>query len=159
MLCQYGPGGALALCVNKPSNHTLGDLSEELDLKLSKDIPIYWGGPVSSRTIWMLHSSDWEIPGQTIEINDDWAMTSNTDMFHLLNEGHRPNRFRFMHGYAAWAPGQLDAEVEGIKPWRHQHSWLMATQPDSEWLFDIEESDLWTAATSLSASQAIAQWM
>lgn len=159
MLCQHGPGGAMGLCLNKPSNHTLADLSQELEITLNPDTPIYWGGPVSPRTIWMLHSSEWSLDEHTVEINEEWSMTSNTRMFYHISDGDMPNRFRFMHGYAAWAADQLEAEVKGEHPWKPQHSWLIAQKPDPEWLFDMEENQLWAASASLCANQAVAQWM
>lgn len=160
LLTHDNPEGSFALCVNRPSEHTVSDIIEAKDLGIEHcfDMPLYWGGPVNPQTIWMLHDADW-ISGNTININEHWSMTSDVSMFHRMAEGHRPKWYRFMFGFAAWAPGQLEGELEGHKPWRKSHSWLIARQPDAEWIIDQEESVLWSSSIELSASQAVDQWL
>ena len=58
-ITHYNSRGAYALCMNKPTEHTLNTIVEPLGLKFKIDHPLYWGGPVSLSTVWMLHDSDW----------------------------------------------------------------------------------------------------
>ena len=68
--------GTIALCVNRPTAHTLKDLTKDLDIDFNLNFPLYWGGPVSHGTIWMLHTTDWAVE-ETINISMDWSMTSS----------------------------------------------------------------------------------
>ena len=94
-----------------------------------------------------------------MEINDDWAITSNIEMFHHLADGDCPKHFRIMFGHCSWARDQLAAELLGLAPWSHNHSWLTAQDPGPEWMFEQDLEELWDAATELSSHQAIDSWL
>jgi putative transcriptional regulator len=158
MLTHDTEQGSFALCVNKPTNHTLNDILEENQIDANLNFPLYWGGPVSSTTVWMLHSSEWATD-HTVSINDDWSMTSNIDMFYSLADGDCPQHFRLMIGYCSWANRQLAAELKGMPPWNHNHSWLVAENPGPEWLFDSAVEELWMETTQLSSNQAVDSWL
>ena len=158
MLTHDHHGGSFALCVNRPTSHTLQDVLEDTGIETQLNFPIYWGGPVSSGTVWMLHSAEWDCE-HTIAINDEWAMTSNVSMFHNLADGDCPRHFRIMFGYCSWSADQLRAEIEGMPPWNHKQSWLTAKNPGPEWLFDSAVDELWQEATQLSSHQAVNSWI
>lgn len=151
-------GGSFALCVNKHTNHTLQEVLKEADIETMIDFPLYWGGPVSPGTIWMLHSSDWAID-HTVRVNDQWSMTSHLSMFHHIADGDYPEFFRLMFGYCSWAPNQLRAELRGLAPWNPNHSWLIANGPSPEWLYEQPPEDLWINSAELSGHQAIESWL
>ncbi len=161
MLTHSHTGGSFALCVNQPTEYTLQDLIQDVDLNLEVELnfPIYWGGPVGRNTVWMLHSSEWSIPDVTVEINRDWSMTSNLSMFMHLSDGDYPQHFRIVHGYCSWAPAQLECELTGRGPWRREHAWLVAQNPGPEWLFEQPVDDLWANATTESSHQAVDSWL
>jgi putative transcriptional regulator len=160
MLTHAHASGAFALCVNRPTKHTLRELvtDAELDLSCPLDYPLYWGGPVAPSTVWMLHSADWITEG-TVQFHPDWAMTSNIEMFRALSLGECPQHFRLMMGYCSWAPGQLDLELSGQGPWRPEHTWLVAKNPGPTWVFDDNDATLWERSTTLSSHQAVASWL
>jgi putative AlgH/UPF0301 family transcriptional regulator len=107
----------------------------------------------------MLHSSEWEIEGVTVPIDDQWSMTSNMGMFHHIADGDYPQQFRIMYGYCSWARDQLVGELEGKSPWKKEHSWLVAHNLGPEWLFEQPIEDLWTNATTLCSHQAVDSWL
>ena len=80
LITYHDLDGSLGLCVNQPTSHTLDKISSEVGLDVKLNFPLYWGGPVSPGTIWMLHSPEWQL-GNTISINDQWNLTSNEQMF------------------------------------------------------------------------------
>ena len=96
-----------ALCINRPTRHTLQDILVDTGIETPINFPIYWGGPVAPATVWMLHSSEWNTE-HTIYINSDWAMTSNIGMFHHLADGDCPEHFRIMQSYVGKSPGVID---------------------------------------------------
>lgn len=158
LLTHDHKGGSFALCVNKPTEHTLQDIVDELGIETNINFPLYWGGPVNQNTVWMLHSSEWECE-YTVPINADWSMTSNISMFTHMADGDYPNQFRLMLGYCSWSPGQLKSELEGLPPWNHNSSWLIANNLGPEWLFEQPIDLLWENATTLSSHQAVNQWL
>jgi len=160
MLTQQHQGGWAGLTINKPTPHTLLDLAREVDLNLPgrMNFPLYWGGPVNTTTVWMLHSSEWSMM-ETIEINEHWSMTSDEKMFACVADGDYPRHFRFMFGLCAWAPEQLEAELRGSPPWHHSSSWLIARGPSPDWLFEQDPADLWSNSTELCGHQAVNAWL
>ena len=157
MLTHFKSGAAFGLCLNKLSSHTVADLSPEIDCEMPHDVPLYWGGPVSAQTIWMLHSRDWNLDS-TVEINEHWAMTSHVSMFHHLADGDRPRHYLMTFGFCGWSEGQLEAELRGSPPWTVESSWLTWRQPDSH-ILQVDSSELWRVATEQSAHQAVSHWM
>lgn len=158
MITHHYRTGAFALCVNQPSEHQLQDLLEELEIEANLNFPVYWGGPVATNTVWMLHDAAWELDN-TVVLNQHWSMTSNIEMFYHLADGDYPQQFRIMMGYCSWAPGQLEAELRGTDPWGPQHSWLTAACPDPNWLLEQPVDELWDRATELAAQQAMDTWL
>jgi putative transcriptional regulator len=158
MLTQSDHLGEFAICLNRPTGHTLREVLEETGLDLEINFPLYWGGPVSMNSMWMLHSAEWECE-HTIPINDQWSLTSHISMFHNLADGDYPQQFRLMMGYCSWTKGQLEAEMRGLPPWNSNHSWLVANEVDPEWAFEQPVEDLWIMATDLCCHQAVDTWL
>jgi len=159
LLTHDNDHGSFALCLNKPTSRPVSSLLEDRwDIESFPDQNLYWGGPVNPQTIWMLHDSDWRSE-YTIAVNDHWSMTSHVSMFRELGEGNMPRHFRICSGFAAWAVGQLEMEIQGREPWRGESSWLLAHAVTAEWALDQDESLLWKNSVALSANQAIGQWM
>ena len=160
MLTHYDRAGAHGLCVNRPLDWTLPEILRHTNIDVSgvPPIPIYWGGPMSSKSIWMLHSPDW-VCSQTVMITSAWAMTSSEEMFHCLLDQDTPRQFRLLMGYAAWGSGQLDQELEGQGGWRQEHSWLTVHNLGPEWLFEQPVEDLWSNVVTLSSHQAVDSWL
>jgi putative transcriptional regulator len=149
---------SLAFCLNKKTGHRLSDIVRELNLNLPQDIDLYWGGPVHTNTVWMIHDSSWQHDA-TVQINDEWFFTSHFSMFHQMADRDMPERFRIVFGCASWAPGQLEAELEGSPPWSKNHSWLVLEKPDPEWLLECDVNKLWIDSTDLCSKKAVAQWI
>lgn len=158
LLTYYDLDGALAICLNKPTSHTLEKISLEVGLDRPLNFPMYWGGPVNPGTIWMLHSTEWSI-ANTLNINNDWSLTSNEKMFWCAHEGDLPRYFRFFHGFCSWQPEQLDRELQGVPPWSHKSSWLTLDQPNAEMLLETPVDEIWQQCIELSGQQAVSNWL
>jgi putative transcriptional regulator len=158
MLTHSTQQGDFGFCVNRPTEHTLADVTRELGISTVPHTDLYWGGPVHPSTIWMLHDTGWSID-QTRELDSDWAMTSHKDMFTAISEGHEPRYWRMFFGFCHWRPGQLDSELKGTPPWQAKQSWLLAESLGPEWLFEQSPDQLWESATTESAHQAVDSWL
>jgi len=162
MLTHANSQGSFALCMNRVTPHTLDHVLEhntDLDLPCNlPQVPVYWGGPMGTNSLWMIHSADWACE-HTVHLTNDWAMTSNIEMFHCLASGDYPRQFRMIMGYASWDSGQLQNELEGRGNWRPEHSWLVARNLGPEWLLEQDPADLWGNVITLSGHQAVDTWL
>jgi putative transcriptional regulator len=70
-LCEHGPRGALGLVINKPSDITLDDLFDKVELPLRRadlqGLPVFRGGPLQTERGFVLH----EALGQALPLGED----------------------------------------------------------------------------------------
>lgn len=137
-MCVHNPEGAMGIVVNKPASHiTMPDLLDQLEIRmpsespdLSKrvmDCPILVGGPVESARGFVLHSQDYYSEDSTLPVDDDIGLTASIDILRAIADGSGPDKALLALGYAGWAPGQLEAEIQA-------NGWLHC-DPDHELLF------------------------
>lgn len=158
LITQVGLQGVQALAINRPMERSVNEVIDSLDHHLDTDHVLYWGGPVAPHTLWFLHSSEW-IDQNTLSMNQDWSVTSSTHMLATLNTNNTPEYGRFCLGLAAWAPGQLESEMESDGPWPAESTWLIANCPRPEIVFNIPPEDMWEWACTVSVEQAVANWL
>lgn len=160
-LTHHTERGSFALCVNRETSWTLPEVLEGTEIRpdILPNTPIYWGGPVSPNSLWMIHSPEWYIDRSSVEISKDWLMTSNIEMFQHIADGDYPQHFRIVMGHCSWGPGQLESELAGVGPWRPEHSWLIAQNMGPAWVLEQDPEELWASATTLCSHQAVDSWL
>ena len=72
---------------------------------------MHFGGPVDPGRGFVLHSADYREEA-TLVVGDEFAMTATIDILRAIGKGEGPRRSLLALGYAGWAPGQLDAEIQ-----------------------------------------------
>ena len=107
--------GAFGLIVNRltakgPRDDLLKGLGVEMK-DATGEIVIHFGGPVSMRQGFMLHSDDVLLENSK-KVRDGIAMTSDVKLLEAIAQGKGPRQILFMLGYAGWGPGQLEAEMK-----------------------------------------------
>jgi putative transcriptional regulator len=126
-LCAHSEEGAMGLVINQPSD-AIGfpDLLKQLNIidgdasfGYLKPIPILSGGPVDAGRGFVLHSADYRDEASSLLINDNVTLTANTDVLRALVNGTGPQHSLLALGYAGWAAGQLEAELQA-------NAWLVA---------------------------------
>jgi putative transcriptional regulator len=158
LVTHNNSAGTFALCLNKPTKHDLSHVSEELNLGTNLPFQLFWGGPVQSGSIWMIHDNNWEC-SDTLWVNDKWRVTSNESMFHHMVDGDAPRDLRIVYGFCSWMPGQLEMELSGTPPFTKKSSWVIANDVDPEWVFNQHVDELWEDATNLAGNQAVSSWL
>ena len=108
-------GGAMGLVVNRPLGEVpMAVLLRQLGLPsegTQGSVRLHMGGPVEATRIFALHTDDYAGP-DTVKVGNGVAITSEPSILKSIAEGKGPRRARFTLGYAGWAPGQLEAEME-----------------------------------------------
>ncbi len=128
-ICAHSPEGAMGIIVNRPARAIdFADLLVQLEVVDTADqiklpgnvemMKVMKGGPVETGRGFVLHSSDFFIQNATLPIDDDICLTATLDILKAIAQGHGPNRAILALGYAGWAPGQLETEIQS-NGWLH----------------------------------------
>ena len=141
LICSHGPEGAMGLVLNR----MFGDLNfngllNQFGLSLSlgvPELPVYYGGPVEPVRGFVLHSGDY-IKESTTVITPTINLTATVEILQALAEGKGPEKSLLVLGYAGWAPGQLEAEIQN-------NGWLTVDSDDAL-VFDYLAETKWNRA-------------
>src|SRR5436305_10889189 len=99
--------------------------------------PVHFGGPVEPGRGFVLHTADYREEA-TLIVGEEFAITATLDILRAIGKGEGPRRSLLALGYAGWAPGQLDAEMQA-------NGWL-SVPADSDLLFDSDFEGKWQRA-------------
>jgi len=146
-VCAHSPEGAMGIIVNRPAGSIdFPELLVQLDIiekadqiKLPENaetMKVLKGGPVETGRGFVLHSSDFFIKDATLPIDDGICLTATVDILRAIAKGGGPKHAILALGYAGWAPGQLETEI--------QHNGWLHCAADDDLIFgsDIEEKYL-----------------
>lgn len=122
-VCAHSSEGAMGIVVNKPAPHiSFPDLLVQLDVisegeeirlpERAGAIQVLRGGPVESGRGFVLHSADFMIEDSTLSIDDGICLTATLDILKAIAKGAGPKSALLALGYAGWAPGQLETEIQ-----------------------------------------------
>lgn len=141
-LCAHSEdAGAMGLVINKTlSSLTFDELCTQLKLapsRLNQSRPVHFGGPVEPGRGFVLHTADYE-EDATLKVGGDFAVTATLDILRAIGTGGGPARSILALGYAGWAPGQLDAEIQA-------NGWL-SVPADAGLVFDDDLDGKWQRA-------------
>src|SRR5437870_906844 len=137
-VCAHSSEGAMGIIVNQPAAHiSFPDLLVQLDVVGASDliqlparageVKVLKGGPVETTRGFVLHSSDFFIENSTLPIDEGICLTATLDILKAIARGDGPQSAVLALGYAGWAPGQLENEI-------NQNGWLHCAA-DSELIF------------------------
>ena len=144
LMLESDENGAWGLTINKrlgtmpiallidPSLNT----SEEREELFKIEIPIFWGGPVDAKEIFILHSNEYKSKSTRkygkISISQDYEI-----LFDIAkNKG--PEKSLVILGYSGWGKGQLEGEME-------RDHWILS-DIDLDIIFNEKSKKKWDKA-------------
>lgn len=142
-LCSHDAQGAMGVIVNYPvANVQLKNIFEQVGIESkagSGDMPIHFGGPVDVNRGFVLFSGEYK-PVEYLSNRDGIYVTADISVLQDMALGHGPKQGMLALGYAGWAAGQLEQEIE-------TGSWIIAPASQAL-LFDAENETKWNLAIS-----------
>ena len=147
-VCAHSTEGAMGIVINQPAaNISFPDLLVQLDVIPAADViqlptgagvAVLKGGPVDTQRGFVLHSSDFFIENSTLPIDEGICLTATLDILKAIARGTGPRNAILALGYAGWAPGQLENEI--------QHNGWLHCSADPELIFGRDIGGKYTLA-------------
>jgi len=140
-VCAHSTEGAMGIIVNQPAaNISFPDLLVQLEVIPAAErielptkagaVKVLKGGPVETGRGFVLHSADFFIENSTLPIDEGICLTATLDILKAIANGKGPISAILALGYAGWAPGQLENEIQ-------QNGWLHCAA-DPELIFGTD---------------------
>jgi putative transcriptional regulator len=139
LLCEHGPDGSLGVVVNRPTGVEVSSLINDLpdlpagEAGLAGAGQIYSGGPVGRNGMLVLYRGNAAFEGHGIL--DDVYLATDLAALKMPDQLGHNGKVRCYLGYAGWAPGQLEAEMQA-------GAWRLA-QGNSRLIFDVNPATVW----------------
>ena len=134
LLVDHSTDGTMGLVLNKPLPLSLNDVLKEF--KDISNIPIYKGGPLSTDTLFYLHTlkdvEDSLQIGKGVYLNADFDAIRR----YILQGNDIDGKIRFFLGYSGWEHDQLCQEIE-------ENTWLIGSTSIASLMNEKGRGELW----------------
>ena len=134
LLVDHSTDGTMGLVLNKPLPLSLNDVLKEF--KDISNIPIYKGGPLSTDTLFYLHTlkdvEDSLQIGKGVYLNGDFDAIRR----YILQGNDIDGKIRFFLGYSGWEHDQLCQEIE-------ENTWLIGSTSIASLMNEKGSAELW----------------
>ena len=139
----------MGLVINKPLDHlSFPDLLVQLEIipgekrirlpSEARAMRVHQGGPVDTGRGFVLHTSDFHLDASTLPISEELSLTATVEILKAIAEGRGPEHSLLTLGYAGWAPGQLESEIQ-------DNGWLI-TDSDPDIIFSAADGERYRRA-------------
>ena len=144
VMLESDENGAWGLVINKP----LGTMpiallidpslntSEEREKLYKINVPVFWGGPVDIKEIFILHSTEYK--SNTTQNYGNISISQDYNILFDIAENKGPEKSLVIFGYSGWGSGQLEGEME-------RDHWILS-EIDLDIAFDKESNTKWNKA-------------
>ena len=110
--------------------------SKEREKLFKVNIPVFWGGPVDVKEIFVLHSVEYQ--SETTKNYGNISISSDYNILFDIAENKGPKKSLVVFGYSGWGSGQLEGEME-------RDHWILS-DIDLDITFDKESNTKWNKA-------------
>ena len=110
--------------------------SEEREKLFKINIPVFWGGPVDVKEIFILHSIEYQ--SDTTKNYGNISISKDYNILFDIAENKGPKKSLIIFGYSGWGNGQLEGEME-------RDHWILS-DIDLDITFDKESNTKWNKA-------------
>jgi putative transcriptional regulator len=144
---RHDVSGAAGVIINKRCQQpTFKHVCHEggIKKKANVQLPVYWGGPVLSNVVGVLHSTEYRLASTNIISASNIGFTLDSKILEDIAQGGGPLKRIVTLGMANWSASQLEEELE--HPQSPAMSWLVmdydeklvfgqleGTKPDDIW--------------------------
>lgn len=139
---RYPAGGPHArrndgACHDKPLPLSLNDVLH--DFHCTENIPIYKGGPLSTDTLFYLHTI--EGIANTLPIRKGLYLNGDFEAIkhYILSGNPVKGKIRFFLGYSGWEYEQLNREIK-------ENTWLINKESTATLMDETASNELWKKA-------------
>ena len=144
VMLESDENGAWGLVINKPLGTMPIALFIDPSLNTSKEreelfkvnIPVFWGGPVDAKEIFVLHSAEYQ--SETTKNYGNISISSDYNILFDIAENKGPEKSLVIFGYSGWGDGQLEGEME-------RGGWILS-DIDLDITFDKDSNTKWNKA-------------
>ena len=135
LLVAHGDDGAMGVVVNRPTPLTLSAVLPDIAELAERSDPLYLGGPVATSQITLLLRAAKPPENAQHVFRDVYFSGSLTTLMQHVRDEQIADTMQAYAGYAGWAAGQLEGEVE-------RGDWSLV-EADAELLFSSSPEDMW----------------
>jgi putative transcriptional regulator len=126
LVVEHSEQGAFGLVLNRPSEATVGEAVPDLAELIGSEHVLHIGGPVQENAVTAV--------GEHADPESATKLVVGTVGMVNLDSPPELSRVRVFAGYAGWAAGQLDGEIDA-------EAWITeAAHPDDP----FDDGDLWS---------------
>jgi putative transcriptional regulator len=157
LLAQTGKDGAMGLIINRQTKLPISRVLEGIQEAKDRSDPAYLGGPVSITGVLALVRSRTKLEDATHVLADVYLVSDRKVLEKTLAARADAGSVRIYLGYAGWAPGQLEMELE-LGSWyilRGDPAVVFDPEPDTVWdrLIQGTEARIASAVPLLAAAR------
>lgn len=141
LICEHNNQSTMGFVINQKTKSTVIEVFEQLFIDCPEHCTssVYFGGPVSEETGFMLHEENLDFKS-TMKIGQDIYLTSSIDILESISISKLKGRWKFILGYSGWVNQQLEQEIS-------DGSWLIS-ESLNDLIFSNSDSEIWQNAIS-----------
>lgn len=156
---RHDVSGAAGVIINKKCNHPDFDhvcTEGKIKKTVPDKIPVYYGGPVLTNILGVLHSLDFRLGSSNNAGGQSLAFTLDRKILEVIAQGGGPKKRLITMGLANWEAGQLENELDPVPPRPKSLSWLILPY-DEKIVFTDKPEEMWEHCVNLAVSNKTAE--